>query len=253
MEFLNNSLFQIVISTFIVSLFAFSGSILFLFKEKKIQKIIILLVAFSAGTLLGGAFFHMIPEGLEYFLENDLNMFNFSLLILSGTLLFYIIEKFLHWHHHHDINCKKHIIGPISLIGGGIHKLIDGLLIGGSFLVNTHLGITVSLLIIIHKIPLEIGNLALLLHSNYKKKKALILNYFSSFLTVIGGIFAYLLINSETLIHSLLPITAGGFIYIALADLIPELHLNKKNLILLNISLILGIIISYLFIFIELH
>jgi len=241
-------LVQIILASFLVSLVSLSGAILFIIKEAQVQKYMILFVALAAGSLLGGAFFHLIPESYSLFSKINSNFSIPAYFILLGIFVMYIIEKFLHWHHHHDLGCKKHILSSLSLIGGGFHRLVDGVLIGSVFLVDVKLGIIVTILIIFHKIPQEIGNIAILLHSKYSKFKALFLNYLSSSATILGSILGYIFFQSiDNALPLILSFTAGGFIYIALADIIPELHKKNVNIFLINLFLVLGVLISFLF------
>jgi len=237
-------LFQILIATFIVSLISLSGAILFVFNEKRVNKYMILIVALAAGAFLGTAFFHLIPEAVEMHFdiehleeiggeeheveEEHSHMFLPSYFILLGILLFYIIEKFIHWHHHHDINCHKHSLSTLSLIGDGIHNLIDGALIGAAFFVDVRLGIVTTIAIALHEIPQEIGDLAILLHSGMSKYKALLFNFLSALTSIFGAVIMYFFIGRlESYLPLLISFVAGTFIYLSLADIIPEL--NKKS------------------------
>lgn len=212
---------------FIVSLIAFLGLTTLALKEKLLNKILIYLVSFSAGGLMGGAFFHLMPEAIEESSE-PINVFIY---VLVGFGLFFLIERFLLWHHCHDRECKeRQHLGYINLIGDAVHNTIDGIIIISSFLVSVELGIIVTLSIIFHEVPQELGDFGVLLYSGLKKAKALILNYFVAAFVIFGVIIGYFLINwIETLVIFLLPAAAGGFIYIAASDLIPELHKQTKT------------------------
>jgi len=243
-------LLQIILASFIVSLISFMGAIMFVIKERNIKKYLIFFVALSAGSFLGGAFFHLIPEGFESFLKINDNFSIPAMAILFGIILFYIIEKFIHWHHHHDIDCHKHSLSTLSLVGDGFHNFMDGILIASSFMVNPNLGIATTLFIIFHEIPQEIGDLAILLHSGYSKTKALMFNFLSACFSIIGALTAYFLLgNNEYLIPLMILTTAGGFIYIALADIIPELHKTKSNILIINLIFLFGLLISYILTF----
>jgi len=166
-------------------------------------------------------------------------------------LLFFVLEKFLRWRHCHDVDCDLHPkqLGTINLVGDAVHNFIDGALIGSSYLVSIPLGITVTLAVIAHEIPQELGDFGVLLHSGFKIKKAIIFNFLSALTAVVGTIVA-LLVGSkiESFIHIMLPLTAGGFVYIALADLVPELHKENKfwRNFLQFIVFVLGFLVMYL-------
>jgi zinc and cadmium transporter len=235
-------------SVFLVSLISLIGIWTLAIKGKILNKILIFFVSLSAGALLGGAFIHLIPEGLETFGITNI----FFIFILIGILLFFILEKLITWHHCHDLKCKKHhpkTIGPMIIIGDSLHNFIDGLIIGGSFLINIPLGIATTIAVILHEIPQEIGDFGVLIHAGYSKKKALLLNFLSALTAIIGTVVALTIgAMSESFIAYLLPFAAGGFIYIAASDLIPELHKDFKisTSILQVLVFILGIALMYI-------
>lgn len=235
-------LLYILIASFLVSLFSFSGSILFVLKESKVNKYLIIFVALAAGSFLATSFFHLIPESIglyedanphiaeELGTHDHSEIFWPSYFVLFGILFFYIIEKFVHWHHHHEIDCHKHSLSTLSLVGDGFHNFIDGILIAVAFLVDIRLGIITAFSIALHEIPQEIGDLAILLHSGFSKYKALFWNFMSALLSLFGSIFAYIYFAKvQTALPLLIAFTAGCFIYIALADIIPELKHRKSD------------------------
>jgi len=215
--------------TFIVGLVSLVGIFSLWVKDKALKKILFILVAFSAGALLSGALFHLLTESLETLPTTKA----FSYLLV-GFILFFIIERFLHWHHCHTGKCDKHPFTYLILFGDGVHNLIDGLIIAASFFVSIPFGIVTSLIIIGHEIPQELGDFGALVYGGFSKFKALIYNFVSQIICVIGGIIGYFLSGSVTGITSfILPFAAGGFIYISASDLIPELHKEpdlKKSL-----------------------
>jgi len=218
-----NALFYILVSTFLISLISFLGAITLFLKEKLLNKILLILVAFSAGSLFGGAFFHLIPEAIEK--VGDEKVFNLFLYLILGFCIFFILENFIRWHHHH---AKDHPeINPFSyliLVSDGIHNFIDGLIIAASFVVAFPIGAVTVLAVALHEIPQEIGDFGVLVYGGFKKIKALFLNFLSAIFAIFGGIFGYLL--SEKIGNSiifLLPFAAGNFIYIAASDLLPEI------------------------------
>jgi zinc and cadmium transporter len=218
-------LFYILISVLIVSLASLIGIIFISIKKKNLEKILILLVSLATGSLLGGAFFHLLPESLSLGIELT------SLLIIAGFLIFFILEKFVHWRHCHDENCKVHPkVHPFAyliLVGDSVHNFIDGLVISAAYLTNITLGISTTLAILIHEIPQEIGDFAVLVHGGFKRKKALYYNFLTALTAVVGALIGFFIFK-KVAITFLLPIAAGGFIYIATTDLIPELHKRTK-------------------------
>ncbi len=231
----------ILISVIIVSLISLIGIIFISMKEKNLEKNLTFLIALASGTLLGSAFFHLIPESIS-----SINgILSVMIFVIIGIIIFFILEKFLHWRHCHEQHCKVHTTKPMvytNLIGDSIHNFIDGLVISAAYLSNISLGITTTLAIIAHEIPQEIGDYAVFIHGGIKKKKALLFNFLSALTAVLGALIGYFLLKSSSL-SFLIPIAAGGFIYIAMTDIIPELHKKSKAVesILQFIFLIIGL------------
>ena len=241
-------LIYILLSTVLVSLISFVGILALLIKEKLLKKIIILLVSLSAGTLMGGAFLHLIPEAIERFPASNIFIY-----ILFGFLLFFIIEKLLRWHHCHDGKCKAHEFAYMSLIGDGMHNFLDGLIIAASFLADINLGIITTIAISLHEIPQEISDFGVLIYGGFKKSRALFLNFICAVAAVLGGLIGYFLYNfMNSVVIVLLPLAAGGFIYIGASDLIPEIkkELKPKIFIANIIVFILGLALMYFLSFI---
>ncbi len=232
-----------IASVVAVSLISLIGVFTLGIKTETLKKFLIYMLAFSAGALFGDAFIHLIPEIIEE--QGNFGLLS-SISLLSGIVLFFVIEKFIHWQHCHLPITEKHIhpFAYMNLVGDGVHNLIDGLIIAGSYLVNLQVGIATTLAVILHEIPQEIGDFGVLLHGGFSKGKALLLNFITASLAILGTI-AVLLIGTkvEGLSSVLLPIAAGGFIYIAGADLIPELHKETefKGSLLQLFAFLLGI------------
>ncbi len=231
-------------SVAIISLLSLVGIFALSLKEELLKKYIFIFISLAIGSLLGDAFIHLIPEALE----NSVNKSLTGLLIISGILIFFILEKFLHWHHHGEDKDKTHIhpVGKLVLISDGVHNFIDGIIIGVSFLVSIPIGLATTLAVMMHEIPQEIGDYAVLLHSGYSRARALWLNFLSAMLALAGLVLALILnAKMESLIEFVLPIAAGGFIYIAIADLIPELHKTKsaKNSFIQIITIMIGVLL----------
>ncbi len=239
----------IILSSLAMSLIALVGVFTLILKEDTLRKIILPLVAFSAGALLGGAFLHMIPESIK---EMGLKESIF-LWVLAGFAIFFLLEQFIHWHHCHQVPSEhKHPVTYLILIADGVHNFIGGLAIAGAFLVDIKVGIVTWIVAAAHEIPQELGDFGILIHGGWEKKKALFFNFLSALTILLGGLTAYFL-SSKINITFLLPFAAGNFIYIACSDLIPEVKhgCNIKNNILHFISFIIGILLIFLVKFIN--
>lgn len=227
-----------------VSLVSLIGIFSLLFREGWFNKILILLIGFSAGGLIGGAFLHLLPQALE---QGEPQII-FAYLIL-GFISFFILEKYLHWRHCHEGVCTVHTFTYLNLIGDGIHNFSDGLVIGASFLVSIRFGIITALVIILHEIPQEIGDFGVLVYGGFSKLKALYYNFVIALTCILGTVIGYFIsANMHNFSPFLLPFTAGGFIYIAACDLIPQLHkessLKRSTLSLLAFSC--GVLFIYM-------
>lgn len=209
----------------IVSLVSFIGVLSLALKQGVIQKISLYLVSFSAGTLLGDVFIHLLPEA-----ANKNNSLAIWLTTLSGILFFFFLEKVICWRHCHipTSDNHPHPVGIMNLVGDAFHNFFDGLIIAGSFLASVPLGMATTIAVVAHEIPQEIGDFGVLLHANFTRAKALTLNFTIALMSVIGATIALVFGNSFIKFTDyIIPFTAGGFIYIATADLIPEL--KKDN------------------------
>jgi len=200
---------------------------------------------------MGGAFIHLIPESIEKFMPAGV-----FINVLIGFVLFLLVEKVLHWRHCHHGKCEIHTFAYMNLVGDMVHNLIDGLVIAAAFVTNIHLGITTTIAVALHEIPQEIGDFGVLVHGGFKKTKALFLNFLTALTAVFGGIIGYFLANySKLTAELLLPFAAGGFIYIAASDLIPEIRKEtqlKKSILYFGVF-ILGILLMAGVKFIHLH
>lgn len=211
-----------------ISLVSLIGVFTLSMNDRWLKASVFALVSLAVGALLGDAFIHLIPEAYE----TSTDVLLTSLSILAGILIFFILEKVLHWHHHHGYEESEeavHPVGKLVLVSDGVHNFIDGIIIGAAYLVSLPVGIATTIAVILHEIPQEIGDFGVLIHSGYSKMRALWLNFLSALLAVAGAVLALFLGEaSETFTTYLLPVAAGGFIYIAMSDLIPELHKTKR-------------------------
>jgi zinc and cadmium transporter len=237
------ALFYSIIATFIISLLSFVGVITLALKKGTSRKLTLILVAFAAGVLIGSAFFHLLPESLEGAVPLDIFVY-----LLIGFCAFFILEKVLSWRHCHEDQCKIHNFTYLILVGDAVHNFIDGLVIVSAFIINTGVGIATTLAIISHEIPQELGDFAILVYGGFTKKKALLFNFFSALLAVLGAIIGFFIASQmDNFALFLLPFAAGGFIYIASSDLIPELHkeLDRKRSMISFLFFLFGIVLMY--------
>jgi len=233
----------ILLATFIVSLISLIGIFFIGMKQDTLTKVIKYLVSFAVGGLLGGAFFHLLPESME---TGNPSLFVY---VLSGIMIFFLIEKFLHWRHCHKGHCDAHTFTYMNIIGDGIHNFIDGMIIAASFGTDMRLGVVTTLAVAAHEIPQEIGDFGILVYGGFSKSKALLFNLLSALTAMAGAVIAYYSFNQMVWLKGfLIPFTAGGFLYIALVDLIPELHkeAGKDNIALQFITIIGGLVLMWL-------
>jgi zinc and cadmium transporter len=241
-----------ILSVIIVSLISLIGILYFFIEKNKLYRSLIYLVSFSAGALLGDAFLHLIPEAYE----NSSNQHLISIYILLGILLFFILEKTIHWRHCHEEPCETHPhpFSYIILVGDTVHNFIDGLIIGASYLVSIPIGIATTIAVVFHEIPQEIGDFSSLIYGGFSRMRALMYNFISALFAVLGAfIVLFFGENSGNLVNFLIPFAAGGFIYIASSDLIPELHksVEIEKSIRQIIMFILGIAIMLSLLLVE--
>jgi len=245
-------LFASLLATIIVSLISLIGVLTIRFKGKTMKRVVLFLVYMSIGALLGDTFIHLLPEAYETASSGTSVAYG----VIGGLLMFFILEKVLNWHHSHELDNHQHPhhkeqagIEPYAwtiIFGDALHNFIDGLLIATSFLINPTTGIATTVAVIAHEIPQELGNYAILLHTGMRRVQALWWNFLSSLAAIVGAIIPFLFIfNHEEIIKILLPITAGGFIYIAGTDLLPELkeHNRLRDTIAQVGAIMLGVLI----------
>jgi zinc and cadmium transporter len=214
-----STLLWILLSGLLMAAIALAGSVTLLFSERTLQKLLLPLVALAAGSMLGGALFHMIPAALT-----AMPILVVSVLVACGFVAFFALEQFLHWHHCHRASaaCKKPLTYLI-LIGDGLHNFLGGLAVAGVFLLDVRVGIAAWLAAAAHEVPQELGDFAALLHGGWSKRSALVFNVLSGLTFLAGALLAYgasLHFDVEWLV----PLAAGNFIYIGASDLVPEVN-----------------------------
>jgi len=221
-----HELVAILVSVTTVSLASLTGIIFIGLKEGLLKRILMVLVGFSSGTLLGGAFIHLLPEAYEI---NETTTFYY---VIIGIVSFFVLEKFLYWRHCHEEECPVHTFVYLNLVGDGVHNFIDGMIIAATYAIsfasgNYQLGFATTLAVIFHEIPQEIGDFGVLIYGGLNKKKALTYNFISAITAILGALITYFLAYLQNIGEFLVTFAAGGFIYIAATDLMPELH--KKS------------------------
>ena len=220
-----STLATIIVANIFISLLSITG-VIFALQKKSEERLILYAISFAAGVMLTTVFVNILPEAAE---NQGSGIY---LYVLLGMIVSFFLERSLLWYHHHH-NHDHHQLHPstsLILIGDGIHNFIDGLAIAATFLVNPAIGFTTAIAIAAHEIPQELADLGVLIHFGMKKTKAIIFNLLSALTAVLGGIFGYYYLQTSAgSLSPLLAITSGVFIYIASADLIPELHRHHKK------------------------
>lgn len=253
-----NTAFYIFGSVALVSVVSLVGLAGISFREVRLKRALAFLIPLAVGALLGDAFFHLIPQAFQD--STNPTIVSFSLIL--GVISFFILEKFLRWHHHHSAekisseeeahgSDSKHL-GPLILASDGIHNLIDGIIIGVSYLAGIEIGIATTLAVILHEIPQEIGDFGILIYCGYKRRTALFYNFLSALTAVLGAAFVVFFGSfSQQLIMGIIPFAAGVFIYIASSDLVPELQKRGRSLFPEIAGISFGTIAMYLLLFVE--
>lgn len=231
-----------LISILIVSALSLIGVLYLSVNEKTLKKILFYLVSFAAGGLLGAAFLDLLPEangGVAY------------AYVLAGLMFFFLIENFLHWHHVHHEKKEAHSFAYMNLVGDAVHNLIDGAIIAGAYLVSIPLGVVTTIAVVLHEIPQEFGDFAVLVYGGFSKTQALLFNFLTALTAFIGAGLAYYFSTAVQNFNAyLIPFAAGGFIYIATVDLLPalrrETERDVRKSIAQTVFVILGIVMIWL-------
>jgi zinc and cadmium transporter len=234
-----STLSWIILSGLAMSALALVGGVTTLLPPRTLDRILLPLVALAAGSLIGGALFHMLPEAITE-LGNTLSVYVW---LVAGFLTFFILEQYLQWHHcHRPAGPHKHL-GHLILLADGLHNFIGGLAVSAAFLIEIRLGIVTWLVAAAHEVPQELGDFGILVHSGWKPRSALLYNAASAITFLLGGLVTYTLSGSVNVVF-LVPFAAGNFIYIAAADLIPQIttteaaqdRAHKKSILLRKIE-----------------
>jgi zinc and cadmium transporter len=208
----------ILLGGMLMSLIAMVGGITTVLSPKVLQRLLLPMVSLAAGTLLGGAFFHMIPEGMT-----ALDPLHAGIWIAAGFTGFLALEQFLHWHHsHRGVANAARPVTVLILIGDGLHNFIGGLGIASTFLIDPTAGVMAWLAAAAHEVPQELGDFGVLVHSGWSRRRALAWNFLSALTFPLGALLAYLISRSFS-VAGLVLFGAGNFLYIAASDLVPEI------------------------------
>lgn len=202
-----------LVSVLLVSLVSLVGAFLLFSEDSLFEKVKNGLIALAVGALIGDSFIHLLPGSVE-----EVGMLATIVAALLGFFLFVIFERLLHWKHHHLPHEKRGAlpVGKLNLVSDAIHNLIDGVIIGASYLISIPIGITTTLAVILHEIPQELGDFAVLVKAGYTKKRALLFNFLSAAFAILGFVLVVLTTGHiESLTPWALGFTAGGFIFIA--------------------------------------
>ncbi|MGE5297743.1 MAG: ZIP family metal transporter [Acidobacteriaceae bacterium] len=215
------------------------------------RKVLYFLVSFAAGAMLGDAFIHLLPELAG---KGQLNLRS-SLVILGAVLIFFILEKFLYWHHHHgEGNQEDHSTHPFvytNLVGDGVHNFIDGLIIAGTYAIDINLGIATTIAVILHEIPQEIGDFAVLVYGGFTPKKAILYNFYTALTAIAGTIVALTFKENENSLTILACLAIGSFFYVSMVDLIPHIQKQKEHSLSPLVAFVLGIGVMLLLLLVK--
>lgn len=239
-----------ILSVLAVSLVSFIGVLSLSLYSRLGKAAVFFFVSFAAGALLGDVFIHLLPE----LVEGGTFTFRTSLIIFASIVGFFILEKFIHIHHSHGETEEPHHHHPVAylnIIGDGFHNLLDGLIIGAAYLVDIQLGLATTIAVLLHEIPQEIGDFSVLIHAGFSRTRALFYNFLSALMAVVGAIIALTVSHVEDFASVIIAIGIGSFIYIAVADLIPEIHKSKHKPWLQFVAMSLGVAIMFALLLLE--
>ncbi|HSB47278.1 MAG TPA: ZIP family metal transporter [Candidatus Bilamarchaeum sp.] len=228
-------------ATVAVSMVSLVGIALLSLNKKTMDTVVFVILSFATGTLFAAAFFDLLPEAIE-----GLGTEGVFATALSGIMVFFVLERLVHWHHeHHDHREHEKPVAYLVLVGDGLHNFFDGVAIMASFITSAELGMTTTFAIIFHEIPQELSDFTLLKYAGFSTKKALIFNLLSGLTSIVGAVaFFYFASSVDKLQFYGLAFTAGAFLYIAGTDMLPELHKQEeasKSVIQL-VSMVFGIV-----------
>lgn len=215
----------IILGGIAMSAIALIGSVTLLLEPATLDRLLLPLVSFAAGSLIGGAFFHMLPATYE----STSDSLGIGIAVVLGFATFFVLEQLLHWHHCHRANSEcRQPLTYLILLGDGLHNFLGGLAIAGTFLIDVRVGLTPWLAAAAHEIPQELGDFGVLVHSGWSKRRALLFNVLSGLTFLAGGLIAYVAALRVD-VTWLIPFAAGNFIYIGASDLVPEVNKHRES------------------------
>lgn len=222
---------QAILASTLSSLLGLTGGFLLLWQHHGVKRFSHYFVSFAAGALLGAAFFDLLVEAIEGHPDNVPGVFAW---VMAGFLLFFLIEKLLLWHHHSHREEDEDThpgLAPLIIAGDVIHNLIDGSIIAGAFLVNPGLGIATAIAVFFHELPQEIGDFSIMIHGGMSRRSVALWNILGALVSPLATAVTLLVATRiDNITLPLIGLAAGNFIYIAAADLVPEIHREKKAL-----------------------
>ncbi|MCL2598216.1 MAG: ZIP family metal transporter [Paludibacter sp.] len=233
-----------LISTILVSMMSFAGIFLLSAKKQTFNRLLSWLICFAAGTLLGNSFFHLIPE--TYHAISSLTIA--SGLIAGGFLFFLLIDQLLHNHAQHAENNEVSAYGYLSLYSGAVHSFTDGVLIAVAFMTSFQAGVALTFAILLHELPKKFGDFGILIKAGFSRYKALIYNFLSGCTAILGAIMTLWIGNAvQNFSIYIIPIAAGGFLYIATVGLLPEIFRSstRRNFAVCLFFICLGLLIMF--------
>lgn len=240
----------VLAATVLVSLTAWLGILTVYLKDDLLDRLLLVLVALAAGTLVGGAFLHLLPEAIEQTQGELTTIFAISLV---GFCTFYVLEQFVAWHHHHEATHYKPV-SVLVLASDTVHNFLDGIVIAGAFLADVRVGLVTTAVIGLHEIPQEISDFGVLVYSGFSRRKALVLNYLTQASIIVGGVVGVLLSDAVADLPTLLlPFAAGSFLYVAASDLIPEIKSDddvRRNALHFGVFAV-GLVLMFLLTLVE--
>jgi len=235
-------LLEILASVILISTISFAGVIGLALGEERFHRLLKVFIAFASGSLLAAAFLDMMPEAMKEIGEKALPM------VLFGLIVFFIVEKFIHWHHCGKEECDMHPTAYLNLLGGSVHNAMDGVTIAAAYIASIPLGVVTTIAISMHEIPREFGDFSVLVHCGMKPRKALYYNFISATTAVLGAVLGFVFLSKiQAWVPYVVSAAAGGFIYVATADLMPELHKENRlpKLLSQSFALIAGVLVLY--------
>lgn len=239
-------LLWILIFTFLASVVSLVGGIVLLFKKEISESVLLIFVAFAAGVMISAAFLDLLPEAVKSRVSTS-EIFGFT---LAGICFFFFVERFLLWFHHgHGGEFENEPTKYLIIFGDAVHNFVDGVTMASAFLVSFPLGVVTSLAVGFHEIPHEMGNFGALLHLGMERRNVLLYNFLSALVAFAGSVLGYLFLNQlQAYVPYVLSFAAGGFIYVAASDLLPEVHSKYKQekALVQTLAFFFGIVVIWL-------